>query len=279
MAGHLGLAWVVFLLRIAQLRQQQIQQAAGFCMWKAEHSNIGGQVAQLRLSPMRSLILLTITLLSFGRVSSAANGTLPPVNNRLLIIGDSLTSGLYATSENNTFARLVADKTGMQLARRYSKNLEMATATWSEVRGWRPSVVVLEIGLNDVSGGKVNADWATDYEKLVRDMVGSGATVIACTVFYGGIQPSHPNYAIYQRVNAGIARVAVVSGARLADLWTATNGCVECVSVPNQDSYFAPHYHGDGFHPSDHGHRVIANVIADAITGNIYYLPFVAKGN
>lgn len=229
---------------------------------------------------MRSfLILLTITLLSFGRASSTTIGTLPPVNNRLLIIGDSLTSGLYATSENSTFARLVADATGMQLARRYSKNLEMATATWSEVRGWRPAVIVLEVGLNDVSGGKVNSAWAVDYERLVRDMLGSGATVIVCTVFYGGIQTRHPNYAIYQQVNVDIAQAAAATSAKLADLWTATNGCVECVSAPGQDSYFAPHYHGDNFHPSDYGHEMIADVVVDAIAGITYYLPIVAKGN
>lgn len=235
---------------------------------------------------MKRMLFLVLILAALLNLSAAAqsngNGvltsTIPPVPRRLLVIGDSLTVGLYASSENNTFARLLADRTGAQLARRYTPTLEQAITVWQEVKAWKPSVIVLEVGLNDVSGGKVNADWATNYERLVLDMVGSGATVIACTVFYGGIQPSHPNYAVYQRVNAGIARAATVTGANLADLWTATNGCAECVSVQNQDSYFAPHYHGDGFHPSDYGHRVIANVIADAITGNVYYLPFVAKG-
>jgi lysophospholipase L1-like esterase len=124
------------------------------------------------------------------------------------------------------------------------------------------------VGLNDVSKGTIpEADWAVQYKALLVDMKATGATVIACTMFWGGIKDTHPNYAKYLRFNAIIAAAATATGATVADLWTATSNCDACISQAEQISYFSPHYHGDNFHPSDAGHALIAETIFSVVAG------------
>lgn len=211
------------------------------------------------------LILIVVLILSWFAVTPnhATSGTIPPVRNRLLVLGDSLTSGLYASSENTTYARLVADDTGMQLARRFASTLENAISEWQAVKNWRPALIVLEVGLNDVSKKKYSDAWVADYYALVRDMQSNGATVVVATMFWAGVKPSHPDYATYMAINQVIRGTP---GAIVADVWDATVNCEGCVSTISDDSYFAPHYHGDGFHPNDTGHRMIAETIIEALT-------------
>lgn len=208
------------------------------------------------------LVLFAAIIGVSGLSQSAHGGTIPPVRNRLLVLGDSLTSGLYASSENATYARLVADGTRMQLARRFASTLENAITEWQGVKAWQPSLIVLEVGLNDVSKKKYNDTWAADYYALVRDMQDNGATVVVATMFWASIQPSHPNYAMYMGVNQVIRNTP---GVIVADVWNATVGCEGCVSASSDASYFAPHYHGDNFHPNDAGHTLIARTILDSI--------------
>jgi len=211
------------------------------------------------------IVFAVIAGAAFVSVGATSNATIPPVENRLLILGDSLTSGLYASSEQSTFASIVANELDMQLARRHAATLDLAIAEWSNVRTWRPSLIVIQVGLNDVSKGKYDAHLGADYMSLVRDMQASGARVIVATMFRAGIKPSHPNYDTYLALNESIRQSARETGATLADLWVATTSCEACVSVPGDDSYFAPDYHGDGFHPNNAGHTLIAQVIIGAL--------------
>ena len=234
-------------------------------------------------------VILAISI-AFSLATSTAlgtgNGTIPPVAGRLLVLGDSLASGLYASSENTTYARLVADGMGMQLARRHVSTLELAVVEWQGVKSWRPEIIVLEVGLNDVSHDLVNDNWGIRYHNLVSEMRGSGATVIVVTTFWGGIQPHHPKYTTYMTVNQVIRETP---GAILADVWKATVDCDYCVSSASDESYFPPNYRGDGFHPNDAGHVMIAATIIEAIRGckcdtnapepkhYNYYLPHVGE--
>lgn len=213
------------------------------------------------------LIFVVILILSLATpLRSVANGTVPPYDReRILFLGDSLTSGLFASAENNTFASLVGAKRNALIARVHVTSLVQAAPKWHEISGWQPSVVVLEIGLNDVSRGQWQRGvWINDYKALVQQIQASGATVLLCTTFWAGIMPGHRNYAAYDGLNADVRTVASETGARLADLWTATLNCEDCVGRAEQWSVFAP-YHGDNFHPSDKGHEVIADTIMRAL--------------
>lgn len=209
-------------------------------------------------------VLIMLCLFS-GVAGQSPNGTISPQPDRLLIIGDSLTAGLYATSENTTFARLVADSTGAKLARRYVSTLDGAISEWSRVQVWRPGIVVIEVGLNDVSKGQYDGLWKARYQSLVQTIQGSGASVIVATIFWGGIHKEHPRYNIYLELNESIREVARNTDAPLADLWMATLDCEDCVSAEGDESYWSPGYRGDNFHPNDRGHARIAQTIIEAI--------------
>lgn len=212
---------------------------------------------------MRLLFGLLLLLAFIPPISEPGAGTIPP-SNRILVIGDSLTSGLYADGEADSFAALVASSLGMRLARVHASRLENAAAVWKTYRDWRPDLVVLEIGLNDVSGGVWAAEsWRGAYLALVRDIQASGARIVVCTTFWGGIRETHRNYQVYLALNADIRSVALESGVALADLWAATNGCEDCVSRAGDVSNWPP-FHGDNFHPNSLGHKRIAQAVLDA---------------
>lgn len=223
--------------------------------------------------------LFVMLVMAFFQPSKQLDaGTVPPIPERLLILGDSLTSGLYATHEQATFASILADKLAMHLARKGIGNLPGAVDAWSNLKPWKPALVVIEVGLNDVSRGTLtDSEWLAMYIGLLDDIINSGAKPVACTMFWGGIKETHPNYGRYVKYNQMIRDAAAKKGALLVDLWGITSGCEECISKQEVASYWQPHFHGDNFHPSDAGHALIATSIFDVVA-NKYYFP-VAHGN
>ena len=230
-------------------------------------------------------IIIALSIFSGVKSNDFGNGTIPK-SQRLLVIGDSLTNGLYATAEQNTFVSIVSRNTGMLTARRAVPTLRDAIPLWTNLKAWQPDVVVIELGINDINGRQWNAQWKKDYQALVEDIQATGARVVVCTTFWIGIDSDNPIYALHVGLNNDIRDIARQTGATLADLWAATEGCADCVSTPDVVSYFSPHYHGDNMHPSDAGHAAIASVVTDAINGaftssttnKTYYLPLVATG-
>ena len=229
--------------------------------------------------------LIALSIFSGVKSNDFGGGTIPK-SNRLLVIGDSLTNGLYATAEQNTFVSIVSRNTGMPTARRAVPTLKDAVPLWANLKTWQPDVVVIELGINDINGRQWNAQWKKNYQALVEDIQASGARVVICTTFWIGIDSDNPIYPLHIGLNNDIRDIAQRTGATLADLWAATEGCAECVSTTDVVSYFSPHFHGDEMHPSDAGHAVIASVVTDAINGaftssttnKTYYLPLVATG-
>ena len=223
------------------------------------------------------LVLGSIPALSGQDSGSLAGSTVPPVANRLLVLGDSLTSGLYASHEQSTFASILASDLGMHLARKPVGTLPGAVAEWEKVKGWHPAIVVIEVGLNDASKGLLtDGEWDGMYNKLLADISNSGAIPVACTMFWSGINIEHPNYTRYERYNQIIRDAAADQDARLVDLWGITYNKTAYVSNAEEVSYFGPHYRGDNFHPNNLGHAVIAESIRYVVLGNDIFLPLTA---
>lgn len=230
------------------------------------------------------LVSILFALSIFGGSANGQSGTLPngttpvPVREqRLLVIGDSLTAGLFATKEQATFVSRLAEMTNYPIARRLSSQLYIADTVWNEVKVWEPDIVVIEVGLNDISGGKyTDAQWKAQYVKLSKDIQSTGAKLIVCTTFHSNNKPGDNLYDRRLNYNRMIVEVAEETGATLADLWSATLNCPECVSSPDVISYFAPYYQGDNFHPSDEGHRRIAEEIYRVMM-NRAYLPIISR--
>ena len=221
-------------------------------------------------------VLVTLFVLLLLLPSRAQSITRP----RLLVMGDSLSVGLYATSEQNGFKHVLANKLGADLASCRGSNLQHIVTCWESYQVWYPDIVVIEIGLNDASNFNGLAmsenDWVETYANFVADIQATGARVVVTTLFHG--RPSHhPLYATYERYNGHIVDIANDSGAVLADVWAMTKDCAGCVSAPGVVSPWGPNWEGDNFHPSDVGHKVIAHTIYEAWQQELLFLPMVNK--
>lgn len=239
----------------------------------------------MRVSILTFSLLIMLSAFSMSRPVAAQFGTLPPgtlpPENKLLVIGDSLTSGLYASHEQATFVSLLGKKTVYKLGRIHASMLPQAITVWESSKAWQPNIVVIEIGLNDVSRGTLTlSDWKAEYSELIVGIQSTGAKVVLCTTFWAGLKKEHPDHHWYLEYNQTIRDLAEQHNTVLADLWLATLDCSDCVSRVEQLSYFGPHYHGDNFHPNDQGHSLIAQTIINALVSldeDVYFFPIVRK--
>jgi lysophospholipase L1-like esterase len=186
---------------------------------------------------------------------------------RVLFLGDSLTSGLLSSSEMNSFKYLLAERLEADAGSAIGRNLPEIEKIW-RAWGWKPDIVVLEIGLNDVSRLGYNAlpeiIWARRYGGLLDSFTSYGIQVVVCTMFHA-VDENHRDYQKYLRYNQYIRQEAERRDISVADLWQATQDCPECRSSSEISAPYPPIFAGDNFHPSDSGHRLIADVIYQAI--------------
>lgn len=192
-----------------------------------------------------------------------------PARPRLLVIGDSLTAGLAASSERATFKALLALSLDADLGSVRTTRLEDAEGV---SLAWQPDIIILEIGLNDViSPTLAEEEWRTRYGAVLDRLQATGATVVAATPFRG-VYRAHEKFGALERYAGYIREEAGARGVRVADLWGIE--CVPaCLSQKGDASPFPPLYTGDNFHPNDEGHRRIAGVILRALRPHSLYLP------
>jgi lysophospholipase L1-like esterase len=184
-----------------------------------------------------------------------------PDRPRLLVIGDSLTAGLAASSERATFKQLLAQSLDADLGSQRVTRLEDAEQA-SLV--WQPDIIVLEIGLNDVISPTLEEEeWRARYGALLDRLQATGATVVAATPFRG-VYGAHPKWGALERYAGYVREAAADRGARVADLWGIA--CVPgCLSQPGEPSPFSPLFEGDNFHPNNAGHALIAQILLRAL--------------
>lgn len=217
--------------------------------------------------------LILVCFLIVAPLASASPTTAP----KFYILGDSLSVGLYASSSTSGWAYLLADRLGYDLIMTSGnhRNICWAREQWAAGRsaGIVPDVIVLEIGLNDLNPNRQclpEADYAAAYGALLDDLLATGAKVYVVNLFATGAQIDEAGALRYNKIIAGEASKR---GIAVADIWTATVGCGRCVSQAGDFAAFAP-YHGDGFHPGDYGHQVIAGVVYDTMMpGRVVMFP------
>lgn len=222
---------------------------------------------------MRNNILVFLLLIVFTCSCATAQAD----TARLLVMGDSLTGGLYASDDAHMFARLLADDFGAELAT--CRGTYVHNLLDCELDGF--DYIVIEIGLNDVSnwnnGSLPENEWIETYEELVQNAQMAGATVIVATMFHA-VPTALPTYEKYERYNGHIQEIAATTGATFADVWGATKNCQGCISQHWQPSAFPPGYAGDNFHPNDVGHALIAQTIYKATQTRHLFFPVVPGG-
>ncbi len=175
---------------------------------------------------------------------------------RVLITGDSLAAGFFATTEAQGFSALVADALGPVELTTVSRTHQTLT-TVAGITDVPPDLdlVVIELGTNDVGIPTPLADFETDYADLVtRVRASSPDAALVCAGTWTG------DGAPYDEV---VARVCAGGGGRyisLAELYAdpALRG------PEGRDTFVGP---GDHFHPNDAGHRAIADAVLGVLAG------------
>ena len=190
-------------------------------------------------------------------------GTGPPI--RLAVFGDSTAAGVGAKRHQDALAGQLAAAVSAATGREVSwRAVARSGATSRTARdlvpglvagGWRPGVVVVLIGVNDLKNLRRLRDWDRDVPALLAAIrEATGAAVVVC-----GMAPVSRFPALPQPM-----RAAMAVRARAMDhvLRQAAGG--RHVPVDPQmigDGFFAE----DGFHPSSRGYRAWADALAGPV--------------
>ncbi len=174
---------------------------------------------------------------------------------RMLVAGDSLSAGFFATTKDQGFIRLVADGigsvdvTGAAQAQQTLSTVAAVTDVPSDV-----GVAVVELGTNDVGVPTPLPDFEQQYAALLER-----------------IRSTSPR--------AGLVCLGTwtADGASYDEVIARTCGARGGVYVALADAFANPDLHGpagretfagagDEFHPNDAGHRAIADAVLSALT-------------
>jgi hypothetical protein len=192
----------------------------------------------------------------------------------IAFLGDSITLGMLASSRSNTFVSLVTqglDRRGVdEKARLFisvepDRDLSAASQAMKKDR----HIVVIEFGVHATEDEQISPDeFRQIYTDLLDCVVGGEEIVVVGTVPWLGWAPDGAVYARAEQFSQIIAEEAAKRQVAVADLWSATKLRTDLISTP-QDYAFLGSPHGDGFHPGDAGHAVIAQVYEKALSGEL----------
>jgi lysophospholipase L1-like esterase len=206
---------------------------------------------------------------------------------RHLAFGDSLTEGqdglpsattasryvplvvrpeiAYPTRLQERFTALYTAQTTQVINRGKGgeKAVEGATRLPGEITTYRPEVVLLLEGANDIFGGNTSgvASAAVALRAMVRETRARGLPVYLAT-----LPPENPagsrggGYALVVPLNTEIQRIATEEGAVLVDIYTAFNGDLTLIGP-------------DGLHPNEAGYLRMAETFLAKIRATLE-IPF-----
>jgi lysophospholipase L1-like esterase len=192
-------------------------------------------------------------------------GTGPPI--RLAVFGDSTAAGVGAKRHQDALAGLlgaaVSGTTGREVSWRAVARSGATSRTARDLvpglvaGAWRPDVVVVLIGVNDLKNLRRLRDWDHDVPALLAAIAEttSGAPVVVSgmapvRLFPVLPQPMRAAMAVRARAMDHVLRQA--AGDRHVPVDPAMIG----------DGFFAE----DGFHPSSRGYRAWAGALAGPVT-------------
>jgi lysophospholipase L1-like esterase len=192
--------------------------------------------------------LLTILLLALLLTPATA----APAPARILVLGDSLSQAVGASSPARGYPAVLARLLGQEVATvgASGRNLAGVAAQWAAYAGPVPAVLVIQVGVNDAAP-TLDPAWLSTYRALIADALarGVGRVVVVTPGPVHSVTPGYrPAVAAYADAARTLADVATV-----ADTWPTLGGCPAC--------------YPDGVHPNDGGHAEIARLIARALPG------------
>lgn len=237
------------------------------------------------------LFALLVLMLVFSTTHALGVKSFADDNDRrhsVWIVGDSLTTGLYASAEETTYRSLLFSA----LQEAYPG--KFGTTFWSNVCTlagfeyyWgtyddRPDLIFIELGINDAGRNShcmqvPKENWQNRYGAML-DRIRSdvpGVKIIVGTIPWSGWEEGSVGFEEVLQYNEWIAAEARKRQIEVADLWAAVVGRTDGLSSLWQASTFPPAYHGDGFHLNDIGHQLLASTFfrTDQIQENLLFLP------
>lgn len=183
-----------------------------------------------------------------------------PATPRIGFVGDSLTIGLYATSQAQAYPELVASALHAQPVIQATSGIAATSLNPRMPLPTRVKIVVVELGTNDLS--QRVQDFQRSYQALIGRLNRASArtTFVCLGLWRGAADSAPPAGAPPAAFDEAIARVCPGSFVALAPL------------------YMDPSVHGpagrptwkgaaDWFHPNDEGHRRIADAVVEVLQG------------
>ena len=240
------------------------------------------------------LIVLFIVLVTFtSHPPDDVHATVHPEANdnsirTVWIIGDSLTLGMFASSESAAFRNRLFDALRERHPGHIHATQWVGACTlaeleqrWDSLEG-TPDLLFIELGINDLARTEncshmPEEEWQARFgamlDRIQRDA--PGVKIIVGTIPWSGWGDDTQEFAGALLYNDRITTEAQTRDVVVADLWEATLHKRDGLSTPDQPSAFPPYYHGDNFHPNDLGHQRIANTFFGAYLNTLHrtYLP------
>lgn len=185
---------------------------------------------------------------------------------RLAVIGDSTAAGVGADRHQDALAGMLAAAVSAQAGREVSWQAVARSGVTSRTArdlvpglvdgDWRPDVVVVLIGVNDLKNLRRLRDWDRDVAALLSAI---GETTGGVPVIVSGMAPVSRFPALPQPMRAVMAL-----RARAMDRTLQREAGERHVPVTPRvigNGFFA----GDGFHPSSQGYRAWAGELAGPV--------------
>lgn len=196
----------------------------------------------------------------------------------IVCFGDSITGAYYHTGSKRAYC----DMLGIALAKLYpTARLHVVNAGISgntsaqglarlerDVLSHHPDLVTIMFGINDMRNRDVET-YRANMEALVKRCIESGAEVVVCTPTWANDLSARPVELQEQYVSV-VKDIAAQHGLAVADChWAFRN-------LREHDPFGYQLAMSDAVHPNMNGHKLIAEVIAQAIAGREVSLADVA---
>jgi lysophospholipase L1-like esterase len=216
------------------------------------------------------MVLVSYVGLGAVRQPAAAVGdaTAPGDSARLLTFGHSYVAGLGASRPDKAWPSLVATGTCRSLVNHAGSGDISAETTISALTAagdLRPTdVAVVETGINDVRLFGPDAGLLDRYGQHVKGLLSSlqatGSTIPVVLVADPGIAPWA--WAAYAPYNKGSQAVA---DAYVQKLKSVAAAFPNATVVDVRDTWSTADIAGDGLHPNDKGHTLIADAVRSVL--------------
>ncbi|MGH2584676.1 MAG: SGNH/GDSL hydrolase family protein [Dehalococcoidia bacterium] len=235
----------------------------------------------------RLLLVTAAAVLLLVAATAPAPADARPAPLRLAFLGDSLTMGLHASADDNTYRMVLAERilrpNGGSIVATVIQDpfglADDAVARVGPVLDVQPDVIILEVGNHEAFAAAEEVDrFPARYEELLDYLQGTGATLIAGTLAWLNYPVESREYAHALRVNQMIRDLCARRGVPVADLWTPTVFRYDLISQPGDVSAVEP-FDGDRLHPNDGGHRALADAFWSAYQREVSRLALVTIGD